>query len=144
MFGITGEGAELRVLAAVVSSLSISHSLCGIGNRSYLLHSWWDVTPVPLSNQPAESTHSEATMGSIPSSSRRIGMALENFDGQAADAASVQGVRRALARLQRFLSYNTIRLLRDLMSVVDLRNVNHENICVLNTAIVIFIFAHRR
>jgi Protein of unknown function (DUF3689) len=34
--------------------------------------------------------------------------------------------------------------LRDLLGVVDLRNINHENICCLNTAVVIAIFAHRR
>jgi len=28
--------------------------------------------------------------------------------------------------------------------VVDLRNINHENICCLNTAVVVAIFAHRR
>ena len=30
------------------------------------------------------------------------------------------------------------------MRVVDLESVNHENICCLNTAIIIFIFGRRR
>ena len=47
-------------------------------------------------------------------------------------------------RLSWFLAANQTRLLRDLLGVVDLRNINHENICCLNTAVVIAIFAHRR
>jgi hypothetical protein len=49
-----------------------------------------------------------------------------------------------LERLSWFLAANQARLLRDLLGVVDLRNINHENICCLNTAVVIAIFAHRR
>ncbi|KAL3927773.1 MAG: hypothetical protein SGARI_005234 [Bacillariaceae sp.] len=47
-------------------------------------------------------------------------------------------------RLSWFLAANQTRLLRDLLGVVDLRNINHENICCLNTAVVIAIFANRR
>jgi hypothetical protein len=47
-------------------------------------------------------------------------------------------------RLSWFLATNQTRLLRDLLGVVDLRNINHENICCLNTAVVIAIFASRR
>ncbi|CAJ1969482.1 unnamed protein product [Cylindrotheca closterium] len=47
-------------------------------------------------------------------------------------------------RLSWFLAANQTRLLRDLLGVVDLRNINHENICCLNTAVVIAIFASRR
>ena len=43
-----------------------------------------------------------------------------------------------------FLSTNRTRLLRDLLEVVNLKNINHENICCLNTAVVITIFAYRR
>lgn len=49
-----------------------------------------------------------------------------------------------IERLAWFLSANQTRLLRDLLGVVDLRNINHENICCLNTAVVVAIFAHRR
>ena len=35
-------------------------------------------------------------------------------------------------------------VLDDLLKVVNLNNINHENICCLNTAIFITIFAHRR
>jgi len=47
-------------------------------------------------------------------------------------------------RLSWFLAINEARLLRDLLRAVDLSNINHENICCLNTAIVVAIFAHRR
>lgn len=47
-------------------------------------------------------------------------------------------------RLSWFLAVNQTRLLRDLLSVVDLTNINHENICCLNTAVVVTIFAYRR
>lgn len=47
-------------------------------------------------------------------------------------------------RLSWFLAINEARLLRDLLRAVHLRNINHENICCLNTAIVVAIFAHRR
>lgn len=47
-------------------------------------------------------------------------------------------------RMSEFLTVNIVRLLRDLMTVVSMEEVNHENICCLNTAIVILIFQHRR
>jgi len=49
-----------------------------------------------------------------------------------------------LERLAWFLWTNQTRFLRDLLSVVNLRNINHENICCLNTAVVLSIFAYRR
>ena len=48
------------------------------------------------------------------------------------------------ARLAWFLIENQSLFLRDLLGVVDLRNINHENICCLNTAILLSVFAHRR
>ncbi|GMH94544.1 hypothetical protein TrST_g12621 [Triparma strigata] len=49
-----------------------------------------------------------------------------------------------LSRIHWFLAANQTRLLRELMKVVSLHNVNHENICVLNTVIVFFIFINRK
>jgi hypothetical protein len=49
-----------------------------------------------------------------------------------------------VAKLYWFLVTNQSRLLRDLLHVVDLQNINHENICCLNTAVVLAVFAHRR
>ena len=50
----------------------------------------------------------------------------------------------SMERLRWFLYTNQTQLLYDLLSVVNLRNINHENICCLNTAIVVTIFAYRR
>ncbi|KAL7689068.1 putative short transient receptor potential channel 4-associated protein [Plasmopara halstedii] len=47
-------------------------------------------------------------------------------------------------RMSEFLTVNLVRLLRDLMTIVTLDDINHENICCLNTAIVILVFQHRR
>jgi hypothetical protein len=49
-----------------------------------------------------------------------------------------------IERLGWFLVANQSRLLRRLLDVVSLQNINHENICCVNTAVVIVIFAHRR
>ena len=49
-----------------------------------------------------------------------------------------------LGRLRWFLTTNQNRLLRELMGVVNLANVNHENICVINTCLVILLFVQRR
>lgn len=50
----------------------------------------------------------------------------------------------SIDRMAWFLTANRTRLLRDLLEVVNLNNINHENICCLNTAVVITIFANRR
>ncbi|VEU33346.1 unnamed protein product [Pseudo-nitzschia multistriata] len=64
------------------------------------------------------------------------------------DAGSDPSISRtrpgSIDRLSWFLSTNRTRLLRDLLEVVSLKNINHENICCLNTAVVITMFAHRR
>ncbi|KDO23592.1 hypothetical protein SPRG_10787 [Saprolegnia parasitica CBS 223.65] len=50
----------------------------------------------------------------------------------------------SLGRLFAFLDVNNVRLLRDLMGIVSMDDINHENICCLNTAIVMFVFEHRK
>ncbi|KAF0720761.1 Aste57867_40 [Aphanomyces stellatus] len=50
----------------------------------------------------------------------------------------------ALSRLFKFLHLNTVRLLRELMTIVTMEDINHENICCLNTAVVMFVFEHRK
>ncbi|KAL3661639.1 hypothetical protein V7S43_013398 [Phytophthora oleae] len=47
-------------------------------------------------------------------------------------------------RMSDFLTVNLVKLLRDLMTIVNIDDINHENICCLNTAIVILVFQHRR
>ncbi|KAI2504529.1 hair follicle maturation [Fragilaria crotonensis] len=49
-----------------------------------------------------------------------------------------------IERLAWFLITNQSRLLRDLLDVVDLKNIDHENICCLNTAVVVSMLASRR
>lgn len=47
-------------------------------------------------------------------------------------------------RLVKFLVSAKTRILVRLMSAVTLRSINHENICCINTAILILMFEHRR
>jgi len=49
-----------------------------------------------------------------------------------------------MERMNEFLTVNLVRLVKDLMTVVSIEEINHENICCLNTAVVIFVFQHRR
>ena len=64
--------------------------------------------------------------------------------GAAGGQAEQQRVGGGFTRLQGFLKQNTPQLVRDLMGVVNLETINHENICCLNTAVLILIFADRR
>lgn len=66
------------------------------------------------------------------------------FTPEGESLSSAAHAPNTLERLSWFLAANQTRLLRDLLEVVDLRNINHENICCLNTAVVIAIFAYRR
>eukprot|EP00898_Chlorokybus_atmophyticus_P003986 jgi/Chlat1/4589/Chrsp290S04333 len=53
--------------------------------------------------------------------------------------------RRAanLGKIAEFVESNCVRLLRDLMTAIHIGDVNQENICVLNTALIFLIFAER-
>lgn len=64
--------------------------------------------------------------------------------GRRMSAAARAVDARGLTQLQCFLTRNTPQLVRDLMCVVNLETINHENICCLNTAILILIFADQR
>jgi len=50
----------------------------------------------------------------------------------------------AECKIARFLKHNHFRLVRDLMTVISIEDINQENICCVNTALVFFIFARRR
>jgi hypothetical protein len=50
----------------------------------------------------------------------------------------------AVQKLSSFLTDAKSRILLRLMSTVTLRSINHENICCINTAVLIFMFDHRR
>lgn len=43
-----------------------------------------------------------------------------------------------------FFHENVFEILKNLMTIVTLEDINHETICCLNTAITMYIFAHRR
>jgi Trpc4-associated protein len=49
-----------------------------------------------------------------------------------------------LERLYSFLADNLVSLMRDLLAVVDTSNINHENICCLNTAVALLVLARRQ
>jgi hypothetical protein len=133
----------------------------------YLTHSWWDAQPILLDNAREEPRFSMEedrasdwfppfrlldaqipTPGPISMIPRGQTESVGHFGWvftPVGDALSVNTFfPNTVERLSWFLAANQARLLRDLLGVVDLRNINHENICCLNTAVVIAIFAHRR
>jgi hypothetical protein len=136
-----------------------------------LTHSWWDAVPISLvpdgepdeyAEESDESRHSDwfPTRGVIEANGMEtpseavtaIPSGLQESVGHFGWVFTPAGETLAaetyqpntVERLSWFLAANQARLLRDLLGVVDLRNINHENICCLNTAVVIAIFAHRR
>lgn len=147
-------------------------SYAGVVNRSYLTHSWWDMHSWSISlNRPAEES---MTSGSpqdedrpsdwfpsrevvlvdgffahkasfLPSGlDESVGYFGWLFSPAGENLSDETFLPNTVERLSWFLAANQARLLRDLLGVVDLRNINHENICCLNTAVVVAIFAHRR
>jgi len=144
----------------------------GPSTRYYLTHSWWDTTGVSIDEDESKTAGDESgdlerpsdwfptselveTYGVLPWDQRLLpthSPGLNNSVGHFGWVFSPQGESLSAAtfepntmeRLSWFLAANQARLLRDLLGVVDLRNINHENICCLNTAVVITIFAHRR
>ena len=146
----------------------------GIYSRSYLTHSWWDscLTNLNIEGEEAvvdstsESRNDSSrpsdwfpTIGTInayamkppevvptPSNALHDGVGHFGwvFTPVGESLSSAAHAPNTVERLSWFLAANQTRLLRDLLGVVDLRNINHENICCLNTAVVIAIFAFRR
>ena len=145
-------------------------SSIGSASRSYLTHSWWDVKTISLSDSdsgsdgmeddlldenrstdwfPSRSLHEGVSQGLdmsiLPSGlEESVGHFGWVFTPGGDALSSGTYLPNTVERLSWFLAANQARLLRDLLGVVDLRNINHENICCLNTAVVIAIFAHRR
>jgi Protein of unknown function (DUF3689) len=144
----------------------------GPSSRYYLTHSWWDTMGVPVGRDGNNDTEDETNDLGRPSdwfptsevveaqgmhawnemdfisSLSGLNESVGHFGwvfspvGESLSAATFEP--NTTERLSWFLAANQARLLRDLLGVVDLRNINHENICCLNTAVVIAIFAHRR
>jgi len=141
----------------------------GAQPRSYLTHSWWDQDPIPLQDYESDEelecdVNESREVDWFPSldlvrqnrfrgyrfnmsptgSEESVGLYGWLFSPAGESFAPATHLPNSIERLFWFLAANQARLLRDLLGVVDLRNINHENICCLNTAVVIAIFAHRR
>ena len=131
----------------------------------YLTHSWLDTESFSIDGSPRVESSASMPMRAAewyPSFSLDILLenpeeatsttGLEENVGQygwlfcpTADSVCPEALNpNSLERLSWFLSANQGRLLRDLLRVVDLRNINHENVCCLNTAVIVAIFANRR
>ena len=145
----------------------------GVFSRAYITHSWWDMCVINESNNDSDSARvdGELLRDHIRPSDwfptmKTIDMGMnKNQDTTEAESddslkssvhfgwifkpeddtlPSITHGPNTIKRLSWFLSVNRTRLLRDLLEVVNLKNINHENICCLNTAVCITIFAYRR
>ncbi|GBG69909.1 hypothetical protein CBR_g4736 [Chara braunii] len=74
----------------------------------------------------------------LPSSAMRMRMSSGGKWGVAMGLSQVES-----CKLSMFMAANAMRLLHDLMCAVRLDDVNQDNICVLNTALIFLIFAER-
>ena len=153
---------------------SMSHrrwkSSSGAYSRAYLTHSWWDMSLINESNNDSDSARVSGellrdrtrpsdwfpTMKTIDVDTNKNQDTTEAesdgvfgrfgwvFKPEDDTLPSITHGPNTIERLSWFLSVNRTRLLRDLLEVVNLKNINHENICCLNTAVCITIFAYRR
>ncbi|GKZ01085.1 hypothetical protein MPSEU_001060100 [Mayamaea pseudoterrestris] len=149
----------IRSLILTVERLAAEHNgdWCILSESSaYLTHSWLDVAALESKEHQRDVwiRHDQSVSSdwfspqSVPSSSRvgddfnhsRVGWVFTPLDDENAMLLTSNTVQR----LAWFLEKNKATLLRNLMQVVSLQNINHENICCLNTAIVVVMFAHRR
>lgn len=60
------------------------------------------------------------------------------------DVASSVSVIETFPRLSRFLGSQRVFILGKLMSNVDLASINHENICCVNTSLLLLLYAYHR
>lgn len=145
----------------------------GVFSRAYITHSWWDMCVINESNNDSDSARVDGellrdhirpsdwfpTMKTIDvgmnknqdTTEAKSDDSLESsvhfgwiFKPEDDTLPSITHGPNTIKRLSWFLSVNRTRLLRDLLEVVNLKNINHENICCLNTAVCITIFAYRR
>ena len=141
----------------------------GPSTRYYLTHSWWDTDVIKVEHDSSDDDETDLDRPSdwFPTNELVESQGIQSSDhnqllpsltglnesvghfgwvfspvGETLSGATFEP--NTMERLSWFLAANQARLLRDLLGVVDLRNINHENICCLNTAVVIAIFAHRR
>jgi hypothetical protein len=135
-------------------------------DSSYLVHSWEDVPAIsvsalvdPLSEEEVGTRWWDRAASREGSRKRSVDGAPWNEESEAKRARvesgrtgwdtrwkrrEVPGRPRVPRRFHDFLAQNEGHLLKSLMGSVDLSSVNHENICCLNTALLMLIFAYRR
>jgi len=122
-------------------------SKAGPSTRFYLTHSWWDSAYFdcsrvdgeqqcddarpsdwfpPFLGSPRSKVAKSDPLTSNVASSREWVPSPSLFGGYAENSLLVQN--ETVSTLARFLGTHRIRLLRDLLQVVDLRTINHENI----------------
>lgn len=148
----------------MTSSRSLWQNKEGPLRGNYLTHSWWDVIPLHLSTEDIPcSVSDEQRCDDARPSDWFLPAGLYCFGAEeSVTFASASHIRAAtrhcgwdfspgpgeshantIESLCWFLEINRAKLVRDLLGVVDLTNINHENICCLNTAVVLVIIAHR-
>lgn len=77
--------------------------------------------------------------------SEKMRTPLQNNEIQTHDTpASGFAIQRKIFRLSMFLLQEKTKVLLRLMSIVSLRTINHENICCLNTALLMLLLEHQR
>ena len=73
---------------------------------------------------------------------RAVILSLEFFSARRIELQTLGSTyNMTTCNMRRFFQHNTIRVLRDLMTVITVEEVNQENICCLNTALSLFILA---
>ncbi|CAK9257708.1 unnamed protein product [Sphagnum jensenii] len=92
-------------------------------------------------HQWAESASNGPGLVAISAPERRANMS--NADYRVNDSSVAANYDAKFCKVTAFVFHNTLRLLRDLMCAVRLSDVNQDNICVLNTVLIFFIFAER-
>ena len=92
-----------------------------------------------------ESTEDQAATATAAAASAMLASEAA-AEKEAASGSSAPGweLPGSLFRLSLFLTQERDRILLKLMSIVTIRSINHENICCLNTALLMLILAQKR
>ncbi|CAM9273885.1 unnamed protein product, partial [Ectocarpus fasciculatus] len=113
-------------------------------SSSYLIQSWYQYSPSISSENEINSagrmlglpgyqnSHTEATSGG------------ETLSPSRSPHINVWLLPPEIQKVSTFLLGAKTRILLRLMSIVTLRSINHENICCMNTAVLILMFDYRR
>jgi Protein of unknown function (DUF3689) len=122
----------------------------------FLSFSWWDTPTIPILTSSDKIPNVGSFADGTPTDwfppldllqyCYKYGVRSDDGACHVSDLAHKNriNVPNSIERMHWFIHTNQAQLLYDLLSVVSLRNINHENICCLNTAVVVTIFAYRR